>query len=1435
MGRININNGTSPVVASQGGGGRINIGSETKIVNPKIAQYQLEADIANREADIANREAEKENSFWGVFKNIITGLPKAYAKVDKAGKDFAVGIAQGIARTVGTVGTTAGNVPAQIANKTFFKNNPQELPFDQSIETSGSKVGEFVFGGKPINTVQKQIVNTKEFLKPYIGEKGANISSLPLVLGAIAMDLSGFGGPKAVKSFVSGEIPEQFFKWAAKEKIPQKIEEGLIKIGVDPIRAKALARPLADTNTVIEAKNVLINFEKTGDLNKELLLPLAEKAKTMTKEEFVTQFEKGLIGQNLTVQQTARNVQELMKAHGIESPAKFYDSVTKQSNSIPDHSLIQEAQKYKSAEEFVKAQGEQLYHGSKVKGFTEFDAKFQPTDDAPAFFFTPDKKDALRYAANVEKGGGDVVGARVDTSKFYNATQKEWSDGLDYNKLKSEGYTGIKIAPPLEGADSFTKNAFGDKPTYAVFDTKNIKIDNVQNFTDALNNTPTKSQLTDIWNKANKPVFTSKQKISELPQEQSKAVEPLKPQALEEKIPQQIQPSKEGGMQESVEVVGSESLPTGIPQDFNPDKYVKEQIAKREKARLSEKPTIRGKVKKFLANAKKKLVDFSAPIEDILAETVKKNKIKLAPEDDIHNQIDRVLRAPTIAGEFARQHGLVDVIKTVDNVENFDQYLIAKHAIELDARKIETGRDIAKDKALVEAFKGKYEETAQKVSEYSRKLLDYTTGSGLISQGVADLLKQRYPDHVPFNRIFNELEKTDGFKSSGGIASLSKQDIVQRIEGSSREVESSLESLLAKTNDAFRQGEKNKAAQILASYKDLPDNPFQLRELEKGETAKHTISYLEDGVKKTYETTKEVAEAAKALNVQQMNILGKIFALPVRVARIGITGINFPFVAANIAKDQVSAFINSNHSLATSLANPTNFIKSLFSAVSHDKLYKEMVSEGGGGTSFDIAREQVSKTLKQIRAGRSIKSKILYTVKNPLQLLRAVEDIVAISEEFTRIQQYRGTKGVLLKKGLSEKSAKTEAARSARENTVNFARRGEWLTVLNSVFLYLNASIQGTRTLLRNLKNKPIQTSAKIAIAALFPVATVTVWNLSDPKRKAAYEDIPEFEKENNLIIIPPNPTKDANGKWNVIKIPISQEINSLVGLARRPIEAARGMSPLEFKDFFHALIGTVSPVEPTKGSLFSTFTPQAIKPAIEVTFNKIFFTGFPIVPQSMENLSPEKQFKDGTSGSARKIGKLLNVSPLKVETFIKETFGGVGSQAVNFVDQVLYELGVIPEDQIGGQNVLDAITARFNKAAGGAVEQKEIEEIKKLTTKQADAKADIKNEAETKWTELKLLPKDQAAIEFGKLIKENPVLAKKISDIATEEKKGITVTDRFIMQLQVTNGERAKYLAEQFNALSTKEEKAKLWQEYVKKGIISANVAEQLSSLLNK
>lgn len=1078
-------------------------------------------------------------SFWGNITKSVS-LPSITPEKKKKAQDvistanqqvrgFAKDVVQGTARSVATVGMTAGNAPTQIANKvsSFWGAPKQPLPFAPETPTTGNKVTEAVFGGKPVRTIQGATKKTAADITPTVGSKAAKIIAPVLAVSSIGLDLSGIGGEGEATKSIFSKVIDEFSKLKHGTQIANP--EGVISIG---------------KNVVISRRSVKHIIEQRGELAHELIHDIP-------------------------------NV--------LANPTKIVDNSLKRPNS------------------FLYARMNGKARATVLEVTKTPDGKHQVVSAFPMYKHT--------YEKLVDNSGGphvpslDIAGAHP-----WNAIS---TAQRDKSIIKNVPGAGIEPATP-----AFSK----------------------------LRSTPELS-----------------------------------------------------------------GRGTTLPQPFDPLKYVAEQAAKQKP-----KTGLVAKAKSFLAEAKKKLVDSNAPIEDVLAKNLKQNKMSLLPEGDITNYIDRVYRAPTLAGQFARDNGLENVIKQVDNVDNLDQYMIAKQATDVNTRGITTGRDLAKDQQLIKVFAPKYEAQAKAVNAYSQRLLDYAVESGMVKSETAAMLKKRYPNYVPLKRVMDDIEQ-GGNGSGTGVASLGRQTAVQSIKGSERQIESPLQSLLDKTNEVFAQGEKNKAAKVLASYEKLPGNPFQLKEIKamvdektgrrifmEGDAAKDTVSFFDNGEKRVFKTTPEIAAAAKALDVQQLNILGKILAFPVRVAKVGITGINLPFVGANIAKDQLSAFINSKNALKTSILNPINFVRALFSAVKHDELYKEMVRAGGGGTSFDIARNQAKNTIERIRSSRSVGSKIKYTVTHPGELLRTLENIIGRSEEFTRLQQYRGTKQALLKKGNDATNATMGAARAARENTVNFARRGEWGKVLNSAFLYLNAGIQGSRTFLRTLKTNPLGATAKIATAVFLPVATITAWNLKDPERKQAYEDIAEYEKEGNIIIIPEHPTKDANGKWNVIKIPLSQEINNIANIPRKAIEATFHVNPLKAQDFVSAVIGSISPVNPTKGSVVSTLTPQAIRPTLEGLTNKNFFTGYPQVPQSLEKLPAKLQVKANTSGTAQKIANVLNLSPIKVEEFLKGTFGSITPQVLHTSDKVF------TPNQVGGVSTQKAVAARFTKAQGGEIENKQ-------------------------------------------------------------------------------------------------------------------------------
>lgn len=996
--------------------------------------------------------------------------------------------------------------------------------------------------------------------------------------------------------------------------------------------------------------------------------------------------------------------------------------------------------------------------------------------------------------------------------------------------------------------------------------------------------------------------------------------------------------------------------------------YLKELEQQQKIARGGKVGNIVSKAAEFYKEAKVKLVDSLSPIEDTLRAAEKEGKYKLLPKYNISEsgQLDKVLRIPSQVEKFAEANGLNDIIQEAPNLSHLDQYVLAKrHVLDLADKGIETGRNLDKDKKLIEALAPQYEGISQQVVSYSHKLLDTAVDGGLISKDLAQKLKVENPNYVPMQRIFSELEQ-EGLAHNGtkAVASLSKQSVVKRMLGSTRAIESPIQSLMEKTNDLVKQVEINKAAQMLASYEKLPGNPFGIvplrtaenvekriktlqelgdifaekRKLERGlktanksvqkltkkigtheneieslieearvkasefespsqinnlldktltrerkihsleadllvgkdvkkqqelqgliqerkgsiselrhvlsaardipkNVADQTISVFKNGIKEVYKVNPDIAQAAKNLNQAQIGLLGQIFAVPTRIGKAGITGFNQAFIASNLLKDQLFSMVTSSVTRKTAaIANPANFVRSLFEAVTHGDLYDEIVRNGAMSTSFDVSRNQLPQTVARIRSGRSLTSKALYTVRHPGELFRAVENIIGRSEELTRIQQYAGTKSAFLKQGRTVEDATMLAAKAARENTANFARSGEWGRALNGAIMYLNASIQGSRSLVRAFRANPVATASKIATTVLLPSAIITAYNLNDPERKKIYEDIPEYEKEQNLIIIPPGSKQDENGKYNVIKIPLPPGLSNFTSLVRRPLEAANGLDPVKFMDIASPLLG-LSPINIVSNgkisarAIASSLLPQGIKPTIEGVTNTDLYTGAPQVSRKYQDLSPELQVAPDTSGVARIVANRLRVSPIKTQAFVKGTFGETGLNVLNAADRAAASLGVIPQNQIGGRSFGESLRRRFSEAQGGAVENKQYKEADKAKQESLDRNFLLKEKAQNTLNSLKTLNKDEANSQFAVIKQQDPELAAKIADLKKEADLDMTATEKVIKSMNVKD--RATFLLGKFNQLKTREQKNSLADDYRRKGILTQDVESQLRILI--
>jgi hypothetical protein len=140
--------------------------------------------------------------------------------------------------------------------------------------------------------------------------------------------------------------------------------------------------------------------------------------------------------------------------------------------------LLEEAKKYKSAEEFVKAQGTPLFHGT-TADFTDFKQSKSGEIGKGVYFY-----DSKTRASDHTGGRGRVIESYVNgkmaTMDEFRAVREElgdvsWTNSDTIDELARRGYVGI-VRPE------------GNSTVYNVFDPKNIK---------------TKESLEAVWKRAN--------------------------------------------------------------------------------------------------------------------------------------------------------------------------------------------------------------------------------------------------------------------------------------------------------------------------------------------------------------------------------------------------------------------------------------------------------------------------------------------------------------------------------------------------------------------------------------------------------------------------------------------------------------------------------------------------------------------------------------------------------------------------------------------------------------------------------------------------------------------------------------------------------------------------------------------------------------------
>lgn len=508
-----------------------------------------------------------------------------------------------------------------------------------------------------------------------------------------------------------------------------------------------------------------------------------------------------------------------------------------------------------------------------------------------------------------------------------------------------------------------------------------------------------------------------------------------------------------------------------------------------------------------------------------------------------------------------------------------------------------------------------------------------------------------------------------------------------------------------------------------------------------------TFSFLDKGEKNIIQTSPEIAHAIHGWGKQDINALTEFARRTNQMFKMGTTGVNPAFAIPNFIGDQVESAINSKNVLATH--NPINFMRATMMAAGKPltkkdaQILEQYAKYNAGGKKIDIYRkqkdagQQVADWINNSGKGnRSIEE----IAKNPGELLgdaanmakrakvktteyinpmkggkaawEKFQDMVGMTEDITRIQNFRGTYNKALKDGMSESAALSNAKVAARENSIDFNEAGELARVTNSFSAYFNSAIQGSRTMARNLRDNPVSASMKIAAIAGTPTVASTAWNLSDKDRAAVYKDIPEYEKANNFIIVMPGAHKKEDGSYEgVIKIKKPAGVAGFVEPVRKFMEyqhaTGKDLSSFLKENGAGMAMDFASDQGPVKFSRDGKFdllgaagslTPVAIKPTLEAALNKDMYTGRDIVSDKLAEKPTDEQTSKQKSLLGSAIAGQLGVAPKHVDHFIKGQFGEFGTNIQNAADR----LAGADDEWAGGRSIDKSISRRFSGAAGG-------------------------------------------------------------------------------------------------------------------------------------
>ena len=620
--------------------------------------------------------------------------------------------------------------------------------------------------------------------------------------------------------------------------------------------------------------------------------------------------------------------------------------------------------------------------------------------------------------------------------------------------------------------------------------------------------------------------------------------------------------------------------------------------------------------------------------------------------------------------------GLEEILKPVaQNLDDAMLYFVGRSSRELMTQSREHLFTPGEIDAMLKLKRPEFDTAFKEYQAWNKAVLDFAEAQGVINPEARRLWQRT--QYLPFQRVGS----TDGFKSKPGDWSG-----IKALTGGTENIRDVLGNMVSNAAQLIDKSVKNEARLKIAALAnetgggkfmvkidaetrpvkvdkqqaldgllkamgidrhapDLPKNVRKLIEELEGEMEKtpgmmeffvgnqppaggNVVAVLKGGKPTWYEVGDPVLyRALSALDRPPKHWIVKWLGLPKRIGQTSIT-LTPDFMVANIARDTIMGSIMSRSGFRPVMDS----LQGMRLRMTHDQLYKDYISNGGGLSSIYMDDSRFKAKLERFYSRQGID---YHTVLDaPDKILNAVETIADAFEMSTRIGEY--------KRAIDKGEHPRHAAYQGREVSTDFAMRGDSkvLGFMYDTVIFLKAAVVSMDRLYRGVAHDPNKgaIAVKSGILALASVA-LYLHNRDNPR----YADLADWDRDSNWHFF----IGDQHFRY-----PKIWEVGALSSIAERTAEKLIADDPKGLGADFVRIV---------KNTFGLNGMPQAIAPLYEQATNRNSFTNAPIETPGMESMQPFLRAKPNTSETLKAAGmatrnlpESLQINPVRTEALLR-------------------------------------------------------------------------------------------------------------------------------------------------------------------------------------